>query len=877
MENDSICRDVVEQKRYWEVAIRNMIDVGTPNFLKECSDVKKELLQKEFTLDKRVSELVNKTSNQSEQLIQVIFMAALATTISLCYSVKTICLGVPPTEAENPNSLMPMVLDVHRAKDFKSLLVSVRAQYINVLKYQEYNIQDVLRERGSELDIHRMMSAVVINVPVDATSYQDVAEPLLKIKIVNKDISVVWRAAAKETQIVRMHKVLQNVLEQGLKNIIKPLPDFELITDDKERDTLLNKYQGEKQDFLRNKNVVELFIENARKYPDKNAIESLDGNITYEEMRKYVERLAYQLKQKGIDKESHVAILTNRSIETILSIYSIIKLGASYVPIETDYPDERIHYMIQDSNSKLLLVSKSIQTVPDVSIEVMTVDREDLKSDVLPAYEGLPDKDGPCYVIYTSGTTGRPKGVEIYNEGLVNLCSWFKRVTDITETSKIILLNPFGFDASVKNIFTPFMYGATLVLGPEILYDTQKVLDITKNYGVTHLNCVPSLFYALLDTDKDVELEHLKGVKYVIVGGEALQPKPLASWAESNIQAKLLNVYGPTECTSVTTAYLVPKEEVLENIPISIGKPIDNKLVYVLNKNNKLCPIGVEGELFISGIGTAEKYLSAPEGYETAFQPNIFDTDQIMYKTGDIVRWNEDGLLEFLGRKDGQVKINGHRVELSEIEAILAQCAGVKETVVLLQKERNGKEAVIAFVVSDNDETTEQVIKSFANQYIPSYMIPSQIEVMKQFPRTFNGKTDKRALLATLQKEKKVEQKYTANSSTVQGQLEQIWTSLLGVECVDYDVNFFDAGGYSLLLYKLSKKIEETFSIRVSYADLMSYTTINTFAEFIERSKREEKKEVQQETQEEGRQVSAYKKRLESLRNRRKKGNGASE
>lgn len=868
MENEKSCKDIVEQKRYWEVAISNMIDTGVPNFLRANKEINKKKQKITFVLDSSLCDLVNKISNRSEQLVYVIFTAGLATAIGLCHSVKSICIGVPPTEKESQNTVLPMVIDIQRGKDFKSLLMSVRAQYSNVLKYQEFNLKEVLQEQGSDLNLNSILSAIVVNQINDSvTSFLDVAEPLIEIKNSEDGISLVWRAEASKDEIQKMQQVLENVLMQGLSNIVKPLPDFELVLNQDERQKLLKEYQGEERNFPREKHIVELFVEQANKHPQKNAIESLDGTITYDEMRKYIERLSYQLKQKGVGKNSHVAILTNRSIETVLSIFSIIRLGASYVPIETDYPNERMHYMIQDSNSKLLLAAKSIETVPEVSIDVMIIDKEILKDETLPVYEELPDKDSPCYVIYTSGTTGRPKGVEIYNEGLVNLCCWFQRITKITEESKIILLNPFGFDASVKNIFTPFMTGATLVLGPEILYDTKKVLDITKDYGVSHLNCVPSLFYALLDHDKENQLMHLKDVKYVIVGGEALQAKPLLDWAQSDMQAKIVNVYGPTECTSVTTAYVVSKEEVLQNASIPIGKPIDNKLVYVLNKNQKLCPEGVEGELYISGVGTATKYLSAPEGYEEAFQTNLFENTQIMYKTGDIVKWNEKGLLEFSGRKDGQVKINGHRVELSEIESILAQCTGVKESIVLLRKDKNGKEFVVAFVVSDVEETTEQTIKDFANQYIPSYMIPSQIKVLKQFPHTFNGKTDKRALLALLEKEKTVIHKKQENGTTTQIKLAEIWKELLGVEHVEYDVNFFDAGGYSLLLYKLTKKIEEAFSIEVTFANLMTYTTINSFAEFIENGKKIEEKSS-------GKKESAYKKRLESLRNRHRKGNG---
>ena len=306
----------------------------------------------------------------------------------------------------------------------------------------------------------------------------------------------------------------------------------------------------------------------------------------------------------------------------------------------------------------------------------------------------------------------------------------------------------------------------------------------------------------------------------------------------------------------------------MNNERIPIGKPIDNKFVYVLNKNQKICPKGIEGELYISGVGTATKYLSAPEGYEEAFQNNCFEPGEIMYKTGDIVKWNAQGLLEFSGRKDGQVKINGHRIELSEIESVLARCEGVKESVVLVHKGKNEKEILVAFIICDSQNTTEDVVKHFAMDYIPAYMIPAKVKFLKQFPHNFNGKTDKKALLATLEAEKNMNRISHSEGTKTQLQLEEIWKELLGVEQVDYDVNFFDAGGYSLLLYKLSKAISEKFLIEVSFVDLMTYTTINKFSEYIDKKKQgsEQEKHVEEK------KTSAYKMRLQSLRNKQKRG-----
>ncbi len=871
MEKSTMESDKMEQKRYWEVAYGNIQEAGIPSFLSFRNGNK---VEKTYILDDSIQKLIRGISKESEQLIHVIFSTGLISLIGACSKENYICLGVLPTEAHCNNKLLPMVVDVQRAKDFKSLLLSVRSQYVNVLKYQHFDLNEVSQELGTDLHNASMVSAIIVNKKDSPTFYNDVGEPVMEFDVGN-EISVTWRGMASEQEIDTLQEMFENILLQGLKNIDKPLSDYELIMDSEKRKTLLEVYQGEKVPFPHDIHIIEAFIEHVKEYPDKNAVESVYGTITYKEMLSCMEKLSWILKEKGVEKGSHVAVLANRSIETVLCIYSIIRLGAAYVPIETDYPDERIRYMIQDSQSKLLLVPSTIENVPKVLAECIKVDRKELAEKDVPFYQEVPEKDCPCYVIYTSGTTGRPKGVEIYNEGLINLCCWFQRITDITEESKLLLLNPFGFDASVKNIFASLMTGATLVLGPELLFDTTKVLEIIKKNKVTHLNCVPSLFYALLDSAKENQFSSLQEVKTVILGGEALQAKPLTDWARSDLQARILNVYGPTECTSVTTAYYVTKDEVLKNEPIPIGKPIDNKLVYVLNKNRKMCPVGIEGELYISGTGTATKYLSAPEGYEEAFQENSFVPKEIMYKTGDIVRWNNQGLLEFSGRQDGQVKINGHRIELSEIESVLARCEGVKETIVLVHKEETKKEILVAFIICNSENITELSIKNFAKNYIPAYMIPTKIKFLTRFPHNFNGKTDKKQLIELLSKEKNVQRVQHSEGTQTQIELEEIWKGLLGVDQVDYDVNFFDAGGYSLLLYKLSKEISKKFFVEASFVDLMTYTTINTFSEFIEKSKKQKGNDSKkEETKVEDKKESAYKMRLQNLRNRQKRGSG---
>jgi acyl-coenzyme A synthetase/AMP-(fatty) acid ligase/aryl carrier-like protein len=387
----------------------------------------------------------------------------------------------------------------------------------------------------------------------------------------------------------------------------------------------------------------------------------------------------------------------------------------------------------------------------------------------------------------------------------------------------------------VKNIFSSLITGSELILGPEYLFDFEAILGIIMKHNVTLMNCVPSLFYELMDINKNNNFNILKNIKLVILGGEAIERRKIMDWAKYQVfDTEIMNVYGPTECTSVSTFSFLKKNELLHDKSITIGNPTYNKQVYVLKNDGRICPIYAKGELCISGIGTINSYIGEFNQTSDVFSKDLLDPKLTLYHTGDIVYWNQDGELIFVGRKDKQVKIDGHRIELGEIEqALLKRYTEIKQCCVLLQEENHHKVLVAHVIMNQDAEQLVQIEENLLN-WLPSYMIPKNIVYHNTFPLTPHGKIDYKKIIENSSSCEKIETVNENENLSIKEQVANIWRTLLSENEIDYDANFFDAGGYSLLLYKLSKMIEVKLNCKVTFVELMTYTTINTFSEYME-------------------------------------------
>ena len=596
------------------------------------------------------------------------------------------------------------------------------------------------------------------------------------------------------------------------------------------------------------KTVHQLFEEMAAKYPDRIALVYKEEKYTYEQLNRKVNRLARQLRQKGIQPEDMVAILVERGAEIILGSLAVMKAGGAYVPIDPAYPEERIEYMLQDSGAKLLLTQKNLlEKGAACQVECLDLTEPALYSQEADSsnLQTVGDSGQLVYMIYTSGSTGKPKGVMVEHRSLVNLCCWHQSYHQVTTEDKGAAYSGFGFDASVWEMYPFLTCGAELHIIPEeIRLSPVEVNRYFEEHGITVTN-LPTQF-----CEQFMEMTENRSLKTLVTGGDKLKYYRPQGY-------RLVNEYGPTEYTISATAFLVDKE--YENIPI--GKPLANTCLYVLDRHHHLQPVGVPGELCIAGAQLARGYNNREDLTTEKFVANPFATgteNARMYKTGDLVRWLPDGNLEFLGRIDQQVKIRGYRIELGEIEQRLQKHPKVKDNVVLDRTDGFGNKYLCAYVVAEAG-VTDKELKEYLGQELPEYMIPLHFVQLPSIPLTANGKVDKRSLP---EPDGVSAGQYVAPRNDTEARMAQIWQEVLGVARVGVEDNFFALGGHSLKVTVLIAKIQKAFSVALPYGDIFSKPTVKELSEQVALLTKGQSKEIQAAEKREYYPLSSKQKRI---------------
>ncbi|MBB6503040.1 non-ribosomal peptide synthetase, partial [Pedobacter cryoconitis] len=575
------------------------------------------------------------------------------------------------------------------------------------------------------------------------------------------------------------------------------------------------------------KTVVDLFEEQVNRTPDHIALVSGDNRLTYRELSERSSQLGHYLKNKGVDRESLVPICIDRSLEMIIGILGILKAGGAYVPVDTSYPEERIAYVLADCNCQFVLTTTSYAYLcndQEKEIEVFCLDDLSAVLQQQPVVQMTYDikSSDLAYVIYTSGSTGRPKGVMIEHHSVVNLIHWHIAAYELTAESQSTSMASVGFDAFGWEIWPYLSAGSTVhLLNDDIRISPEDLMKYFVSASITHSFMATGLVTEMINTLNKRETS----LKFLLTGGDRL---PAVN--TTDLSCILVNNYGPTENTIVTTSYQLSDQE--GAILPSIGKPVLNSVVYVLDANLGFSPIGVPGELCIGGPQLARGYLNLPALTAEKFITDPFDAEKRLYRSGDLVRWLPDGNLEYLGRIDDQVKIRGYRIELGEIENILRQHPQIAECVVLAKADHTGNKRLVGYVLSQEIFDKED-IQSWLKGHLPDYMIPALWVELKEIPLTSNGKIDRKAL-PDVEEEKMTSVAFTAARNKTEQLLELIWKELLGVERVGVYDNFFDLGGHSLLAMRLAAAIRKELLIELAVKELFTYPTIATLAAYLE-------------------------------------------
>jgi amino acid adenylation domain-containing protein len=629
--------------------------------------------------------------------------------------------------------------------------------------------------------------------------------------------------------IKRMLGHYRVLLEEVVKNPDRRLGQLPLLTEAERRQILFDWNQT--QSPYPERSVHELFEEQAERTPDAPAILFKDQQLSYRELNTRSNALSMRLRSLGCTTGAKVAVLMERAPEVVIALLGILKAGGAYLPLDPADPAERLAFLLRDAGVGVLVTqARYAGTVDQSDLKVISLDRwkptkEEAEAQNLAAETTV---DSLAYVIYTSGSTGTPKGVEIPHRGIVRLL-FGQDYARFGSNTVFLQFVPLWFDLSTFEIWGPLLHGGKCVLFPGRVGTAHELGEVIRKYKVTTLWLTASLYNAVIDEAP----EELATVQQILIGGEALSVPHIRRGLEYLPQVELINGYGPTENTTLTSTYPIPREIPQEFASIPIGRPISNSTIYILDKNLQLVPVGVPGELYTGGAGLARGYLNRPTLTEEKFISNPFSESagDPLYKTGDLARYLPDGNVEYLGRLDNQVKVRGFRIELGEIESALATHPDVKMVAVEARESCDGTKYLVAHVVRRQVHSTPAAdLRTFLEEKLPAYMVPSQFVLHSSLPLLSSGKVNRRLLAEQGAGEPVPARRFLKPRDSIEARLVGIWESILDTRPVSVTDNFFDLGGHSLKAVRLFVMIEQAFGIRLDLSTLLTAPTVEELA-----------------------------------------------
>jgi amino acid adenylation domain-containing protein len=719
--------------------------------------------------------------------------------------------------------------DLAETRTFRALLGKIRETVIDGCTHQDLPFEKLVEELQPERDVSRTpLFQVMLVQQKELTAEFDAAgvcfRPVEVETMTTKfDLTLNFAEADQELRLTleystdlfeaatprRMLGHLQTLLEGAVANPDAQISELPLLSAGEQYE-LLVEFNDTARDSVPALSLHQLFETHAAQTPDAIALIFGDDKLSYAQLNQRANRLARYLRELGVGPEVLVGISLERGIDLVVAVLAVLKAGGAYLPLDPAYPPDRRAFMIADSQPAVLLTTQSI--------EVDEFGGENLASGV--------SADNPAYVIYTSGSTGQPKGVVVTHRGLGNLHAEQVRAFGHGPRDRVLQFASLSFDASVFEIVMALATGATLVTATtEELLPGAPLQQLLREQSISNLTIPPSAL-ALMPTDD------LPSLRTVIVGGEACSAELVQRWS---VGREFFNAYGPTETTIWSSINRCRAEE---GRP-SIGKPIGNAQMFVLDAKLEPVPVGVTGELYIGGVGLARGYLNRPELTATRFIPHPFATTPgaRLYRTGDLGRYRTGGSIEFLGRIDHQVKIRGFRIELGEIEAALGEHPMVQDVVVLMREDTHADQRIVAYIVLNQEcAAPADELRRAIKDKLPSYMIPSVFVVLEALPLTPNGKIDRQALPAPDHSRPDLEGAFVAPRTPIEEMIAAIWSQVLKLEKVGIHDNFFSLGGHSLLATQVAHRVRDTFNVDLPLRLFFETPTVADLAACVVRS-----------------------------------------
>ncbi len=630
----------------------------------------------------------------------------------------------------------------------------------------------------------------------------------------------------KHETILRLKENFLGLLKKLVENCNVPIESVSMITEKEKQ--LIEEFNDTGAEYPHDKTIIQLFKEQVNKYPGKTAIVFKDSSLTYRELDEKSNRLAHTLKASGVNENTPVGIIADKSIDIITGILGILKAGGGYVPVDPDYPLQRMNYIIGDSGCRIVLLQDKYSDLDISGVIKMSLNSPSSFSEESSDLSSDSTSSDLAYIMYTSGTTGMPKGSMIWQKGVVRLVRNINYM-ELTSADRILLTGAIVFDATTFEIWGALLNGGTLyIVEKETILNPKALGEELIRNEITILWLTSALFTQIAESRTDI----FRNLKYLLSGGDVLSAQHINKVRRDNPALKVINAYGPTENTTFSTTYLI-ESDFENNIPI--GKPISNSTTYIFDRNMNYQPIGIIGELYVGGDGLSMGYLNRDELNKKCFIDNPHNSGERLYKTGDYAKWLPDGNIEFHGRIDNQLKIRGFRVELEEIATVLSEIEGVVEAVIKPVKLQEGDIRLAAFLnVKETFSMDVSDIAALAKKKLPPYMVPSAFKLMHGFPTTINGKTDKDALSVDVIEMVAREHHEKRPFNPVEKIIYDIWCDALKTTNIDPSDNFFDIGGNSLMAISVFSKIGSAFNLDLGLRVFFDSPRIADLARVIE-------------------------------------------
>ena len=787
-----------------------------------------------FHLDTETEARLQKLTGNDESLLFVTFIMALNVCLFKYTGNEDIITGTTTYYSASMNRLLVLRTRITSDLTVKQLLIDIKDTLAEAYAHQKFSFERLIELLNVEHLPHRMplFDLMVVLENTDNADYVKRLKNDLTVSIAIKD--EITAAIDYNTELFRRESIevlarhLQEILRAASESPDQTISQLELLSPSRRKE-LVVEYNNSASEYPRDKTIVQLFAEQVEKTPAHIALEFQNESITYRELDQRANQLANWLRARGIKPGVPVGIYLEHSPETIVALLGVLKAGGFYVPFDIAHPRARLDFMLADTGTPLVLTQERWrEKLAGSDVEIISIDANwpaiALENATPPESEATPDD--LAYVIYTSGSTGEPKGVEICNFSLINYIWWAKDQYVRDETLAFALYSSLAFDLTVTSIYTPLITGNRIVIYRED-GGSSAIEKILKDNKTGVLKLTPSHLALVKIRDNSQSR-----IRRLIVGGEQFETELATAVLRSfDGNVEIINEYGPTEATVGCMIHRFDRVQDTQAF-VPVGKPAANTQIYVLDDDLKPVAENVLGEMYLAGDGLARGYLKHATLTAEKFVDNPFTPGQRMYRTGDLARWLPQGIIEYAGRKDGQVKYHGHRVELHEIERALNRHPQIRDSVIVIARDKTGNDAMIAYYVS-RQELDSAEVHTFLTDSIIEETIPNVFVHLRKLPLTLNGKLNLRGLPTLDEVKQRAQHTYVAPRNQIEEQLAEIWKQVFGVERVGIHDNFFELGGHSLIATQVIGRVRQMLHTELLARSVFEAPTIAELAAAI--------------------------------------------